>query len=127
MSILSKLTRALNPFPAGLREEILDRDRYCFMKRLDPTHRCRDRLGNYHRANDRRLLTMEHVKPQLAMGILKKHVPWLIVALCGYENNRPPSKQTRFAMRTYLARLYPEKWAEYFHGEIPGIEKKENL
>ena len=110
MGVLSKLSRRLNPFPPELREEILERDRRCFMTRLDPNHQCRDRWGNRHRSDDRRYLTMEHVKQHLAMGIMKKHLPWLVVALCGYENNRPPSAQTRMAMRSYLAALYPDQW-----------------
>lgn len=97
-------------FDPAMREEILDRDRVCFMVRLDPNHQCRTRFGTKHRPDSRRLLTMEHVKQK--RGFLpRKHRVWLIVALCGFENNRPPSQQTREAMRAYLRALYPEEWA----------------
>jgi len=97
-------------FPPELHAEVLDRDRMCFLKRLDPNHQCRDRFGNPHRSDDRRRLTLDHVKRHLALGIAKRHKPWWLVAMCGYENNRPPSKKTREAERTYLAMLYPEHW-----------------
>jgi hypothetical protein len=104
--------RRRNPFPEGLRDEVLDRDRVCFLKRLDPRHQCRTIFGLKHASDDRRFLTLDHVKKQLALGLLKRHKPWFLVAMCGMENNRPPTQATRMAERTYLATLYPSEWGQ---------------
>lgn len=97
-------------FPEGLAEQVLDRDKVCFMKRIDPAHQCMTRFRRRHASDDRRFLTMEHVKRRLALGIPKVHKLEQLVALCGFENNRPPTAATRALMRSYLAALYPDHW-----------------
>lgn len=100
-----------NPFPDGLKDEVLDRDKVCFMYKLDRSHICRTRFGVMHGPGDRVRLTLDHVKMRIALSIRKVHKPWTLVAMCGYENNRPPTQETREAERAYLAKLYPEHWS----------------
>lgn len=98
--------------PPEIHAAVLDRDKVCFMYRLDSTHQCRDRFGNPHRPDDRRLLTVDGVKRHPRLGVRADHrYVWFLVAMCGYENNRPPSADTRRLERSYLTKHYPEHWA----------------
>lgn len=92
------------------KAETLALDRKCFMIRLNPYHLCHDQFGNEHEATDLRQLTVEHVKKELRLGLRADDKPEFMVALCWAENLRPPTKETREAMRAYLAMHYPAVW-----------------
>ena len=90
---------------AGVREAVMERDRMCVLYRLEPGHICRTIFGREHPAEAVHLLTLEHVKPELAMGIRKLDDPRWCVALCGAANNRPPTKVQRALFRDYLSKV----------------------
>jgi hypothetical protein len=90
---------------AGVYEQVMDRDRACVLSFLEPGHECRTVYGTPHPADAVHLLTFEHVKEHLAMGMRKVDDARWAVALCGAANNRPPTKAQRALMRDYLARL----------------------
>ena len=81
----------------------MDRDRVCVLSFLEEGHECRTAYGTPHAPNE--WLTYEHVKPALGMGVKKFDDPRWGVALCGYANNRPPTKAQRALFREYLADL----------------------
>jgi hypothetical protein len=99
-----------DPVPRWVRDEVLHRDGRCFMERIDRTHVCRDQWGTAHSSRDVQRLTLEHVKKELRFGVRAGSSKETMVALCHAENLRPPSKETREAMRAYLATLYPAAW-----------------
>ena len=88
---------------AGLREAVMDRDGGCVLYRLEPGHVCYTRWGSEHPWDATDLLTLEHVKAELRMGKRAPDDIGFLVALCGYANNRPPSKAQRALFREYLA------------------------
>lgn len=90
----------------GVYEAVMDRDRVCVLSFLEPGHQCRTVYGTPHEPHEFR--TFEHVKEHLAMGIAKRDDPRWAVVLCGYANNRPPTKAQRALIRDYLAKCYPE-------------------
>lgn len=89
---------------AGVYEAVMARDGMCVLSFLEPGHECRTVYGTPHAPHE--FLTYEHVKPELAMGARKLDDPRWGVALCGYANNRPPTKAQRALMRAYLERYY---------------------
>lgn len=89
----------------GVYEAVMERDGRCVLSFLEPGHECRTRFGTPHPADAVPLLTFEHVKPDLAMGIRKVDDARWAVALCGAANNRPPTKAQRALMREYLGSL----------------------
>lgn len=90
---------------AGIYEAVMERDGMCVLAKLEPGHECRTVFGTPHAPDAIHLLTFEHVKEHLALGIRKvDDVRWA-VALCGYANNRPPTKVQRALIREYLAGL----------------------
>lgn len=94
-------------FPKALRWEVFARDKQCVLATLLPGHVCRDIWSQVHAANDFDRLTVEHIKLELGMSVPRIHDLQHCVALCGFTNNKPPSKAERALMRDYLARLYP--------------------
>lgn len=98
--------------PAYMRakETVLYRDRHCFILRVDPGHTCRDQWGTAHSSYDLHKLTVDHVKRELRFGVRALDLPDFMVAMCWYENDRPPSQEVRDAERKYLAERYPESW-----------------
>jgi hypothetical protein len=89
----------------GVHEAVMERDRRCVLSFLEPGHECRTAYGTPHPADAIEFLTYEHVKEHLAMGKAKVDDPRWGVALCGYANNRPPTKVQRALMRDYLSRV----------------------
>jgi hypothetical protein len=87
----------------ALRWAVFIRDGGCVLAKLEPGHECRDIWSQRHAANDFDRLTLEHVKSDLRMGVRAENDEAHLVALCGYANNRPPSKTQRALMREYLA------------------------
>lgn len=85
-----------------LRWAVLIRDGGCVLHKLEPGHVCRDIWGQTHAWNDTDRCTLEHVKSDLRMGVRAPSDLEHLVALCGYENNRPPSKAHRALFREYL-------------------------
>jgi hypothetical protein len=88
-----------------LREAVLERDRYCFGLRVDPSHACRDQFGRLHPAGDLSRLTVDHVHPH-AGGTKGKRAPdsmRTLVAMCWGMNVGVPSREVRQAERAYLA------------------------
>lgn len=89
----------------GLWERVMERDHGCVLYRLEPGHVCRTRFGTIHPWDATDLLTVEHVKADLRMGKRAPDDMGFLVALCGYANNRPPTKAQRGLMRAYLAEV----------------------
>lgn len=94
-----------DPVTTELREQILDRDGWCVLAKLDPDHQCRDTWGMPHHPADRAKLTLEHVKDQLRMGLRAPSDARHLLALCGGANTGVPSKADREAFRAYLVRV----------------------
>ena len=90
---------------AGLREQVMERDRGCVLHFLEPGHICRTRFGTEHPWDATDLLTLEHVKAELRMGKRAPDDIGFMVALCGAANNRPPSKVQRALFRDHLAQV----------------------
>lgn len=95
-----------------VHDAVIVRDKVCFMYRIDSSHQCRTIFGAPHAPDHPRLLTVDGVKANLRMGRRSDHsrVEFL-VAMCAYENNRPPTRETRQLERSYLTALYPEVWS----------------
>lgn len=92
-----------------LRAQVFERDRICFMARIHPrTHTCHTLYGEAHHSDDRYRLELDHF--WLTGAHLGKRAPSdleHLTALCGKENNRPPSHNTRESQREYIEALYP--------------------
>lgn len=100
----------MNRVTQAVRLAVLDRDRSCFGVRVDPSHVCRDQWGIPHPSDDRRFLTLDHVKQQAMMGRRAPSDVMHMVAMCYALNVGVPSKELREAERAYLATLYPAAW-----------------
>lgn len=97
-----------DPVSPELHAAVLARDGYCFMRRLDKEHICRDSFGNAHAASDRTLLTVDHVHLYGAqMGKRAPSTERNLVAMCAASNVAGPSREVRQAQREYLRGLYP--------------------
>lgn len=86
----------------GLWEAVMERDKGCVLHRLEPGHTCYTRWGAEHPWDATDLLTIEHVKPDLRMGVRAPDSMQTMLALCGHANNRPPTKVQRRMFREYL-------------------------
>jgi len=92
-----------DPVTPEVREAVLRRDQMCVLaKTRYPGHICRTAWGYQHRPTDLDLLTMEHVKDDLAMGKRAPSDPQHLVALCAHANIGVPSKAQRAMLRQYL-------------------------
>lgn len=91
---------------AEIRRQVFERDGGCVMHALIPGHVCRDIFGNEHAWDDLDRCSYEHVKLELRMGKRAEDDVRMGVTLCGYENNRPPSKVLRAMFREHLRGLY---------------------
>ena len=78
------------------------RDRECVLRKLEPTHRCKDQWGTPHPSWQLDRLTLEHVKTELRMGKRAPSDPEHLLTLCWAANNRPPTKAQRALFREYL-------------------------
>lgn len=91
---------------AQLREAVLERDGGCVLAKIEPLHVCRDMFGNPHGPYALSLLTVEHVRPQAAMGAPRVHEPRWCVALCAFYNGpNVVTADQKEAFRAYLARV----------------------
>ena len=90
-----------------LHDYILDRDKMCFAAMIDPTHQCRTRFGERHAADDRRRLTLDHVKDHAAMGDRAKSDKRHLLAMCGDANNNGWASAHRQEERERLAEIEP--------------------
>jgi hypothetical protein len=90
----------------GLWEAVMQRDRRCVLSFLEEGHVCQTVFRREHAPDDIKFLTVEHVKPKLRMGKRADDDLAQMVALCGFANNRPPTKAQRELMRAYLAEHY---------------------
>lgn len=88
-----------------LRSIVLVRDGECVEHKRNPRHACHDVWGNLHGPHALERLTVEHVKPELAMGKRAPSEPEHCIALCWQVNSQPPSKEQREWYREYLADL----------------------
>jgi hypothetical protein len=88
-----------------LRAAVFARDKRCVLFDLDPTHVCRDVWGQVHMPTATHLLTVEHVKSDLRMGVRAPSDMEHLVAMCGYSNVAVPSKDQRQRIREYLERV----------------------
>jgi hypothetical protein len=100
-----------DPVTPEVREEVLRRDRRCFLSRIEPSHQCRDAWGTPHSPFDLDRCTLDHVKREARMGRRAPSDPAHLLAMCASANVGVPSKAVREAERSYLAELYPEAWA----------------
>ena len=93
----------MNAHERDEREYVLERDRECVLHKRDPGHVCR-KLGSKHRADNRRLLTVEHVKERgkMAMSLRATSDRWHMVAMCWDANVAVPNRETREWIRDYL-------------------------
>ena len=89
----------------GVRDYVLRRDRCCFLYRLDDTHVCYDQWGNVHKPNNLSLLTVDHVKDGLMMGLRAPSDAAHLVAMCHRGNVAVPSREVRAAEREYLRKV----------------------
>lgn len=88
-----------------LRAAVMERDKRCILSRIDERHVCRDRWGQVHMPTATHLLTLEHVKSDLRMGVRAPSDMAHLVALCFAANDAVPSKAQRAAMRSYLVEV----------------------
>jgi hypothetical protein len=88
-----------------LRNFILARDKQCVLAKLEPTHVCRDLWGQPHLSTRLDLLSLEHVKSDLRMGVRAPSDMGHLVAMCVWANVNVPSKDQRNAIRAYLERV----------------------
>ena len=88
-----------------LKRLVLLRDGECVEHKRDPRHACHDIRGALHGPMAMERLTLEHVKPHLAMGIAKLDEPEHCIALCWQTNAQPPTKEQRAWYREYLSSL----------------------
>jgi hypothetical protein len=86
----------------ALRDAVFARDKRCILSRLSDTHVCRDRWGQPHMPTATHLLTLEHVKTDLRIGLRAPSDMRHLVAMCAYSNVGVPSKDERVAIRAYL-------------------------
>ena len=91
-----------DPVTPEVREAVLRRDQTCVLWQLSNGHVCRDAWGNEHEPYDLDMLTLEHVKDELAMGKRAPSDPQHLVALCAHANIGVPSKAQRAMLRQYL-------------------------
>lgn len=90
-----------SPVPYAERAAVYDRDRVCFLFRMDPDHECRDQWGQPHAPDDTVKMTVDHVKD--APGWMpRKHDRAHMVQMCWAGNVAVPSKEVRAAEREYL-------------------------
>jgi hypothetical protein len=96
-------------FPDGLHDFILNRDKVCFIYRIDKSHQCRDKWGTPHFPDDRRYLTVDHVwlTPGGKKGKRAPDRKENMVAMCHTGNVGAPSEDIRNAERSYIQDLYP--------------------
>ena len=92
----------------ALRDAVFARDGRCILFNLDPDHVCRDRWGQPHMPGATHLLTIEHVKSELRMGLRAPSDMGHCVAMCHASNVGVPSKAQRTAIRAYLAEVNVE-------------------
>ena len=99
------------------REFVLRRDRMCVLRLRDPLHVCM-RMGTAHHSDRLELLTVEHVKERMLVGVplVKEHKPKghriraksdrrHMVAMCLDANVAVPSQVVREWIREYLAKV----------------------
>jgi len=89
----------------ALRDAVFARDKRCVLFNLDPDHVCRDRWGQPHMPGAVHLLTIEHVKSELRMGLRAPSDMGHCVAMCWAGNVGVPSKIQRAGLRAYLAEV----------------------
>lgn len=92
-----------DPVTPALRAAVLERDQRCKLFDLDPAHVCRDRWNQPHMPGAVNLLTLEHVKSELRMGVRAPSDLAHLVAICWAGNVGVPSKAQRQGLREYLA------------------------
>lgn len=88
-----------------MRDAVFARDKRCILSRLDDRHVCRDQWGQPHLSTMLHLLTLEHVKTDLRMGLRAPSDMGHLVAMCHSGNVGVPSKEQRQAIRAYLAEV----------------------
>ena len=86
------------------REYVLRRDG-CVGYLMDRHHICAGQFGTSHGPRDYRLLTLEHVKDGLQMGLRAPSDRRHMVGACWKLNLQPPTHEQREWMRAYLARI----------------------
>lgn len=91
------------------RTLVINRDRICFLARINAEHQCRNQWGDPHSPRDLLQLTVEHF---WHFGAVKgKRAPsdrYHMVAMCGGGNVGAPSAEARDAMRSYVRKQYPD-------------------
>lgn len=90
------------PVPYAERAAVYERDRICFLARIDSDHECRDQWGQPHAPDDWMKMTVDHVKPALMLGRRAPSTRDAMVMMCWAGNVGVPSKAIRQAQREYL-------------------------
>ena len=88
-----------------LHDAVLRRDKECVAAKLGFPHVCRDQWGVAHAPTALPLLTIEHVKDELRMGVRAPSDMAHMIAVCAFINLKPPTKEMRAAFREYLERV----------------------
>jgi len=88
-----------------VRAQVMRRDGYCFLYRLDRYHECRNVWGDPHDPRDWSKLTLDHVKDRPMLGRRAPSDVHHLVAMCWAGNVGVPSREVREAERAYLAML----------------------
>jgi hypothetical protein len=107
--------------PSAIRWAVYRRDGGCIAVQPDKVGKehlapdlCRNRLGWLHPWNDLFQMTLEHVRKWAAMGGPKApDTVEYLVTLCHWHGVQGWELRHKTVSRTYLARLYPEVWADW--------------
>lgn len=108
----------------ALKERVAERDKVCLATRSDvfgkdiATDLCRNGMGWVIREDNWRDMEFEHVKEELGMSLKAKDDEAHGVLCCGWHHRlstqwRIDTAAHREKVREYLARHYPEVWAEF--------------
>lgn len=92
-----------DPVTAVVRWSVMQRDKACVLWHRDPSHVCRDKWGRTHAPSNTRLLTVEHVKEALRMGVRAPSDLGHLVAMCHAGNVGVPTKEEREWIRDWIA------------------------
>lgn len=92
------------------RSIVINRDRMCFLYRMDPGHRCTNAFTDAHSPFDLLALTVDHFWHAKG-GRKGDRAPsdrYHMVAMCHGGNVAAPSGEVRDAERSYIRVKYPE-------------------
>lgn len=95
------------------RRLVMERDRECFLHKLDSEHICRGPFGDPHSPYAMARMTVDHFHLHVG-GTKGKRADddrYHMVAMCAAGNGGCPSHEVREAERAYIHDLYPSEVA----------------